>query len=565
MRVIQDRRLIFLIISLGLILRVFRVWEVPPSLNWDEISHGYNAYSILKTAKDEWGVTFPIIFRAYGDYKLPVYIYLTVFSEYLFGVNAFSVRLPSILAGIGIIVFTYLLVNELFSFKQEKFKSQAKVIAVISSLLVAVEPWTLFISRGAFEANLCLFFLVSGIYFFLRSISSGTKFLILAMMFMGLSVWTYNSARIFTPIMLVILILVYKNEIFRPSTDRKKLWLSFLITAFFVIPMFYQLSMPAGQARYSKVAILDDGAIAQIEEARQNSSLGPFLARFVYNKPLYFTRSFLANLVSHLSWDFVFLKGGNNYQFNVQKHGLLYLVDFPFFLLGLAIFLKNCFAGNKKYLLVILWLVLGAIPSSVTRDAPHSLRSVTMLPTPMIISSFGLWWAISRAGKYLMAIYLLLLVIFATRYLSLYFGEYRINYSKSWQYGYEQLVGYIRGAYGNYQKIIITKEYGEPHEFILFYWPWDPEKYRSDQNLSRFYQSEWYWVDGFDKFYFVNKWDIPSDGRHLITESGIDVNCSNVRCLLAVGPGSRPIGWRKINEIYFLDGNVAFEVYENPD
>jgi len=32
-------------------------------LNWDEVSHGYNAYSILKTGKDEWGKTFPLIFH----------------------------------------------------------------------------------------------------------------------------------------------------------------------------------------------------------------------------------------------------------------------------------------------------------------------------------------------------------------------------------------------------------------------------------------------------------------------------------------------------------------------
>ncbi|PIV02180.1 glycosyl transferase, partial [Candidatus Shapirobacteria bacterium CG03_land_8_20_14_0_80_40_19] len=64
----MKRAFLILIILLSLFLRIYCLQEVPPSLNWDEISHGYNAYSILKTGKDEWGKTFPLIFQAYGDF-----------------------------------------------------------------------------------------------------------------------------------------------------------------------------------------------------------------------------------------------------------------------------------------------------------------------------------------------------------------------------------------------------------------------------------------------------------------------------------------------------------------
>jgi hypothetical protein len=46
--------IILLIFLLAFVLRVYKVTQVPPSLNWDETSIGYNAYSVLKTAKDEW-------------------------------------------------------------------------------------------------------------------------------------------------------------------------------------------------------------------------------------------------------------------------------------------------------------------------------------------------------------------------------------------------------------------------------------------------------------------------------------------------------------------------------
>src|SRR5512146_3517555 len=86
---------LFVIIIAAALLRFINLNAMPPALNWDEVSHGYNAYSILTTGKDEWGVSFPTIFRAYGDYKLPAYIYLTAVSEKFLGVDAFAVRLPS--------------------------------------------------------------------------------------------------------------------------------------------------------------------------------------------------------------------------------------------------------------------------------------------------------------------------------------------------------------------------------------------------------------------------------------------------------------------------------------
>src|SRR3990167_4679351 len=106
--------LLVLITLVGLALRFWKLDQFPVSLNWDEISHGYNAYSILTTGKDEWGMSWPLIFRAFGDFKLPVYIYLTVIPVFLFGLNAFAIRFVSTLAGVIAIPLIYFLAKQLF-------------------------------------------------------------------------------------------------------------------------------------------------------------------------------------------------------------------------------------------------------------------------------------------------------------------------------------------------------------------------------------------------------------------------------------------------------------------
>src|SRR3989344_6108180 len=88
-----------LIIALASFLRFWNLSNQPPGLTWDEAAIGYNAYSVLKTGKDEFGVRFPLIFKSFGDYKPGLYVYLTVPPVAVFGLSEFAVRFPSALFG----------------------------------------------------------------------------------------------------------------------------------------------------------------------------------------------------------------------------------------------------------------------------------------------------------------------------------------------------------------------------------------------------------------------------------------------------------------------------------
>ena len=567
--------LLFGILTLAIILRIAFISSNPPSLNWDEVSHGYNAYSILKTGRGEWGEMLPTIFRAYGDYKLPVYIYTTVPSIAVFGLNEFSVRLPSVIAGVLTVLFTYLLVLELFpKSKRNKQYTKYHSLAALAALLVAVEPWSLFLSRAAFEANLAVMFITAGIFLFIKGLRIlSSNYLLLSTILFGLSVWTYNSARIFVPIFLLILLYLFRKQIFRISGKNIKVSLvTLLLFVVMFLPMFNQLAKPVGQARYGKVALIDEGAVGEIIAARNSSQLSEGLTRLIYNRPVYFVKEFFNNWVQHYSGNFLFFKGGDNYQFNIPNRGILYSTNLVFLVLGVIFLLKR---RNKAALILLTWFYLAPIASSLTREAPHVLRSSVMIPAPMIISAFGFLVFVEKiVGKFkskkiiltksLILLYLVLLFLSLGCYLRTYFQEYRQAYSWSWQYGYKEAVNYANEVYSDYDRIIMTKKYGEPHEFILFYSKWHPDDYRNDPNLIRFNQSSWYWVDGFDKFYFVNDWDIPTEEwQPFVLESGNIVSCEDLKCLLITSPGNVPKKWKKLETVNFFDGKPAFEIYEN--
>jgi 4-amino-4-deoxy-L-arabinose transferase-like glycosyltransferase len=549
---LKEYKYLFVVVILGFILRTINIGNVPPALNWDEVSHGYNAYSILKTGKDEWGVSWPIIFRAYGDYKLPIYIYLTTLPELIFGLTPFAVRSVSSFAGVGLIIFSYLLTKKLWG----------KNVALFTALLVAIEPWTLFLSRGAFEANLGQFFVVSGTYFFIKGLEK-SKFIIVSAILFGLSVWTYNSERIFVPIFLIALFIIYKDKLLNSwQNNRKYILLSLFIAAAFFIPMIIQLIHPEGQARYSNVAILDQGAISYIESIQSNS---PNL-KIIVNRYMYFFYHFIINWLSHFSFSYLFLKGGSNYQFNIPNVGLLYIIDLPLIFLGIWKLLKE---KSRSSLFLLSWAILAPIPSSLTREAPHTLRDISFLPIPMILSSLGFFelLKIIKVKKvyeaYALCLICMTFIILCGVYLKNYFYEYPKIYSESWQYGYKEAVNYAKSRYDNYDQIVMTKKYGEPHEFVLFYWPWESENYRNDINLQRYPQSNWFWVDRFDKFYFVNDWDIPKNQNGIWKTERKEVIDISKKTLLITSPGTYPLGWNKLETIKFLDGRSAFDILEN--
>src|SRR5438094_6592309 len=122
------------ILVLSVFLRFYLLGSNPPSIDWDEASLGYNAYSILKTGADEYGNAFPLSFRSFDDYKPPVYIYLTVPAVAIFGLNEFAVRLPAAVIGVIAVIGTYYLVLELLYEREDKRSLTQKYAEIIELL-----------------------------------------------------------------------------------------------------------------------------------------------------------------------------------------------------------------------------------------------------------------------------------------------------------------------------------------------------------------------------------------------------------------------------------------------
>lgn len=139
--------------------RFYNLASLPPSLSIDEVAIGYNAFSILKTGKDEWGNVMPVSFRSVGDYKAPTLNYLTVPFVYLFGLNELSTRLPvAIFSALSVFLFWYLVNSFVFSKKHS-------VLSYLATIIFSLSPWLIPFARSGFEATVALTFLLANIIF----------------------------------------------------------------------------------------------------------------------------------------------------------------------------------------------------------------------------------------------------------------------------------------------------------------------------------------------------------------------------------------------------------------
>ena len=471
------------ILTFAAVLRLSALNLVPPSLNWDEVSMGYSAYSILKTGRDEWGEFLPLLFRSYGEWKSPVYIYLLVPFIQIFGLNAWGVRLPAALAGIVAVYLTYLIGRRLYSEK----------VGLWTAFLLAVSPWHLMLSRPAFEAGLSLALVLLGIHTWLKfsdnSKSSHVQYSIYSSLAFGLALHTYHSAKIVVP-----LVFVYLLASLWQKASRRYLIIATLILTIFILPIATDFVSGRSQKRFAQVGLTTDAELVErFFRYRNTFPLGDIGNKAIFNKYTFILAKGFSNWTSYLSPHFLLGSESIRAQHSLPFRGVLYFTEFTLMCVGAWILFKR-YQGPARYL-PLLMIGVGFIPPALTKDIYHVLRSILTLPWWQLLASLGLVELSNNKFKYLRFI-ILVLGFEIVSFLLIYFFWYPRAFARDWQYGTKELATWLAENGSKYKHIYMTKAYGEPQLFLAFYNKWDPTWYQQENVKLIGYEALGYpWLD----------------------------------------------------------------------
>jgi len=500
------RWLLISIFILAFALRLIGLASHPAGFTPDEASFGYDAYSLLQTGKDQWGNSWPLTFKSFGDYKLPLYGYLTIPFVYFFGLTEFAVRLPNALLGSFAVVITYFLVKKL------KFSDSS---ALLSALLLAISPWHIPMSRGAFEANLTTFLLPLGIWAFLKAKDS-TRYYLLSVLAFGLNLFSYHSARLITPFIVLALIFIYRKKV---KINKISMFSLLLFAVFGFLALFAMLN--GGGSRISTAGIFSESALYGAYLDRHQAFLNglpSFLATAINNKFIYLIRTFIENYLQYFSTTFYWTNGAAESTYGMTPgFGVLYWFE-SFFLIA---YLLRLFTTRlvKSDWIILIWVILAPIPAALSIGPGYAAnRAVIMLPALHIASAIGGLYVYEKLKEYLSKKFIYIAFALVTVFsFSFFFEEYvyqqPIDGGQQMMYGVRDTISNIKNTDG---QILITRRLSEPHIFVAFYNKIDPPIYQNSSVNWDFENHGFNWVD-----------QLPEYSLDRYTFHNIDLNSEN--------------------------------------
>lgn len=462
---------IIMVFLISFIIRVLFINTTP--LLWDEASLGYNAYSILKTGRDEYGTFLPIIFKSFGDYKPGLYVYLSIPFVYLFGLNPFSVRLPSIILGSFLPIILYFLIKEI--------NPKAHKTAIIASLITTFNPYNIYFSRGAWETNVLTFQLVLASYLFFKYINQKrAKYLLLSSIILGLSLYTYQAGKMISLFLVIILFLVNFK-----SLNLKKLLVNFIIPlGLFALPVAYGLLFNNNSNRLQVVSLFSYPRSAEeTQTIISETSLLDY--QIFHNQPIFFLRNLLSRYFNHFSPRFLAFEGDwQNPRHSPPYIGLILYPSLIFLIIGFFTSLSQS-KLDKLNLFFLLWLLVAPLPSSLTRDSVQSVRAMSFSVPLIYFISYGISFILSKYRHFLFKLLLVLVYLISFIYYGdLYLNHMVIKSPIDFLYGHQNAIDYVSKHQDNFKDIYITDYYGQPYIYYLFYKKYPPALYQQQAKLE---------------------------------------------------------------------------------
>jgi 4-amino-4-deoxy-L-arabinose transferase-like glycosyltransferase len=328
-----------IILLVAAALRLYNLDAVPPGLEHDEVANWLIDRDILA---GHHAIYFE---EAYGHEA--GYHYLQAAAVALIGDHVFSLRLPSVFAGLLGIAISYALTRKLFG----------DTVALINAALLAGLFWSLFLSRVGLRAILLP--AVSGLsaWFFWKGLKAGPqesalRHLALAGALAGASLYTYMAARAVPLIFAGFAgyLALFQRGLLRSHWRGLALFFVLLVAA--AAPLAaYLLAHPGAEYRISE--------ISQPLAALRAGDLGPAAENGL-------------RLLGFFGW-----AGDPLVRQNVPGRPVFDPLAALLFYGGVLLALWRW--RKPEFAFLMLWLLISLSPSLVTADAPSSIRCVNAL------------------------------------------------------------------------------------------------------------------------------------------------------------------------------------------
>ena len=389
---LQHRKLLFLIsLASAYAIYVAGLQNNPPGFYVDESSIAYNAYTISQTGTDEYGNYWPIYFRAFGEYKNPVYIYILAAVFKVTGPSILAARLLSATLGYAAALLLGLIVLRL---------SGSSIIAIFIAATALSTPWLFEVSRLVFEVALVPLALIVFLLALHHAYSKESWTLlgsIVVTATLGLFTYTYSECRLLGPLLAIGLVFFMTRSRWISIVQ---IWLAYAVA---LVPLLmFSLQNPGALTR----------RFDQLSYIPSNNTSVEIVSEFILH--------YIRNVSLHA----LLLSGDPNSRHHVSGMGSILIATFILASMGIII----VFFGHRRnawWRFVLYGLAVSVVPASLTKEDFHTLRLAAFPVFLLLFIAPTLVWMIARSEKnrlwgkgilILMSLTLLQAIIFQMNY-----------------------------------------------------------------------------------------------------------------------------------------------------
>jgi 4-amino-4-deoxy-L-arabinose transferase-like glycosyltransferase len=394
--------LLAIVLVCGATLYTWRVTRNPAGFFIDESSVAYNAYTISRNGVDEFGNSWPLFFRAFGDYKNPVHIYLLAALFKLTGPSILTARLLGAIAGVVTALLLGLLAARI---------SRRRDVGLLVAASALLTPWLFELSRVAFEVALyplaVTLFLLS-----VRRASTRTKWTWLDVgaltSTLVLLTYTYSIGRLLAPLLALGLVIFATRERW---SGILRTWAIYILT---LVPMI------VFQRRYADALT---GRFKLISYIKPESSVTEIVWEFI------------KHYVANLNPVKLLVSGDPNiYQVaHVPATPAMLAATMLLAIAGAWLALRH--TSDKAWWRFILYgLVASIVPASLTADYFHMLRLAALPVFLLVLAALAFEWLCEASERGSEVRALLVLLVFLTLAQGAFFQwQYHASATSPWR------------------------------------------------------------------------------------------------------------------------------------
>jgi 4-amino-4-deoxy-L-arabinose transferase-like glycosyltransferase len=356
----------------AVVLYFLRPATTPPGFFVDEPSVTLNAACLDAAGTDEYGAHMPLWFRAFGEYKLPVYIYLQAALFRVIPPSLMAARILSMLLGLAAVGVLIALARR----RDFGAPTREPLFGAVAAFVCLLSPWVLVIARFPVEVTLVPLVVALQLVCaesLLRR--PALRWAIADGIAVGIGVYVYHPLKI---VPLIHFAFVGIAALVRIRRDRT-------------------LALSAAVAALVAIVIMEP-FIADLFGSR--TSLARFHAVGAHVGPASMLRLFFL----HFNPRFLFFHGDSNLRHHYGgPFGMLNIIFLPLGIAGAFECVRRVRRGDLFAGYLPLLVLACFVPASVTDDgAPHALRtSIAFMPIALM-SVYGavlVWNLRARAAR----------------------------------------------------------------------------------------------------------------------------------------------------------------------